>query len=557
MCGIAGLVLGARADSAAPELLETALSLQHRGQEAAGIACASGQGPTRLKKGLGLVLDVFGDDDSLDGLSGSMGICHVRYSTTPTSLPDETQPFHAVGLEGLTFAHVCSNIPLHSIPINHPQNGQILNAHTLCEELEETLYPVISSPSSSEALLALLARSIRQTRQNHAPRPLSTLSTLRPALETIYSHCLGSYACVAMLSDSPGDSGIITFRDASGLKPLVWGRRELHPGQTDYMCASESIALDRLGFDHITDVLPGQAIFFPSPPTTTPPTVMQIVPPRSYTPDLVEFLSFAHPDSSMDGINVHAARKNMGIRLAATIRSLDLHTTIDTVVPIPDTSTSMTSALALASSLGKPFSMGLCTDRYISRPSTPAQRQRARRKLTPIRSEIRGKNILLVDDSFIRGSGGRRRSRSVVRMVRKAGAKRVVLGSVAPMVRVGRGYGVGGVEREVAREVGCDEVVFLGVRDLVEVCWRGRGLSPSTSPNPSEGEGKGESESESQSQSQTPIPIPIPIPSPSPTPEAAPDVKLTGIEHGVFSGEYVTDGVEEFINRGMGPTSSQ
>ena len=439
MCGILGIV--GHADVAA-QLYDGLTVLQHRGQDAAGIATVSGQ-RVNLHKGNGLVSDVFGQQQ-MERLRGRVGIAHCRYPTAGSSGSDEAQPFYANAPFGITLAH----------------NGNLTNTETLRREVFEQDHRHINTQSDSEVLLNVLAHELIEQ------GPLTPQAALK-AVEGVHRRVRGGYAVVTTVFGL----GMLAFRDPNGIRPLVLGRRDSTAG-TEYAVASESVALDVLGFVRMRDIAPGEAVV-----VTDDGQLLshQAAPGHKHTPCIFEFVYFARPDSMMDDISVHKARMRMGVKLGEKILRLRPDHDIDTVIPIPDTSRD--AALEIANVLGVKYREGFIKNRYIGRTFImPGQSQRmksVKRKLNPIPLEFKDRVVLLVDDSIVRGTT----SQQIVQMAREAGARKVYLASAAPPVRFPNVYGIdmpaaselvahGRSEAEIQQLLGCDWLIYQDIADL-------------------------------------------------------------------------------------------
>ncbi len=448
MCGIVGIV----SYSAVNQSIYDALTvLQHRGQDAAGImTCAGNQ--LYLRKNNGLVRDVFHTRHMLR-LHGNMGIGHVRYPTAGCESSAEAQPFYVNSPYGLTLAH----------------NGNLINA----EELKENLYSEdlrhINTESDSEVLLNVLAHEL----QRHGKLQIHQ-DDVFAAVAGVHRRCRGAYAAVAMITGF----GVVAFRDSHGIRPLVYGRRETERGP-EFMVASESVALDLLGFELVDDVRPGEAIFLGVDGSMA---VRQCAENTHYSPCIFEHVYLARPDSIIDDVAVYKARLRMGEVLAEKILRERPDHAIDVVIPIPDTS--RTAALELANNLGVKYREGFIKNRYIGRTFImPGQQQRkksVRQKLNAIDLEFRGKNVMLVDDSIVRGTT----SQQIIQMARDAGAKNVFFASAAPPVRHPNVYGIdmatkeeliahGRTVEQIAEAIGADWLVFQDLDDLVDAVRKG------------------------------------------------------------------------------------
>jgi amidophosphoribosyltransferase len=373
MCGIIGIV----AQSPVNQLLyDGLLVLQHRGQDAAGIVTSEGS-RFHLHKGAGLVRDVF-RTRNMRSLSGNLGIGHVRYPTAGSaSAISEAQPFYVNSPFGIVLAH----------------NGNLTNADQLKQEMFTLDRRHINTNSDSEALLNVFAHEL----QVRASSIHLDTEAVFGAVAAVHQRCKGAYAVVAMIAGQ----GLLAFRDPNGIRPLVLGKNET-PAGTEYMVASESVAIDTLGFQLVRDIAPGEAIFI------TPEGQLfsqQCAAETSLTPCIFEFVYFARPDSVIDGVSVYQSRLFMGENLADKVRRILPQVDIDVVIPIPDTSRA--SALQLANHLGLPYREGFIKNRYIGRtfimPGQGVRRKSVRQKLNPIAVEFKGKNVLLVDDSIVRG----------------------------------------------------------------------------------------------------------------------------------------------------------
>ncbi len=448
MCGIIGIVAHGPVNQA---LFDGLTVLQHRGQDAAGMVTYDG-GRLYLRKDNGLVRDVFRTRHMMR-LPGNVGIGHVRYPTAGTSNSAEAQPFYVNSPFGICLAH----------------NGNLTNAAELKAELFRTDRRHINTDSDSEILLNVFAHEL----QRHAPLNL-TPAEIFMAVERVHERVRGAYAAVAMITGF----GILAFRDPRGIRPLVYGRRAA-PGGTEYMVASESVALDALGFELVRDVAPGEAIFID---TEGQVHTRLCTRDAGHSPCIFEFVYFARPDSIIDKVSVHKARLRMGERLAEKILQVWPGHDIDVVIPIPDTS--RTSALQLASTLGVKYREGFIKNRYIARtfimPGQTIRKKSVRQKLNAIDLEFIGKNVLLVDDSIVRGTT----SEQIVQMARDAGARRVYFASAAPPVRYPNVYGIdmpavnefvahGRDEEAICRAIGADRLIFQDLADLEDAVRRG------------------------------------------------------------------------------------
>ncbi|MGZ8218195.1 amidophosphoribosyltransferase [Methylomagnum sp.] len=448
MCGIAGIVSSEQVNQ---ELYEALTVLQHRGQDAAGIVTCEGD-RMHLRKDSGLVRDVFHTRHMVN-LRGRMGIAHVRYPTAGCTSTAEAQPFYVNSPYGITLAH----------------NGNLTNAQTLKKELFVEDQRHINTDSDSEVLLNIFAHELQELgKLRIGPEDVFQ------AVAGVHRRCRGGYAVVAMVTGF----GIIGFRDPHGIRPLVFGERKT-PNGTDYMIASESVALDVLGFDLIRDVQPGEAIIIEKKGTLH---TRQCAEGAVHSPCIFEYVYFARPDSIIDDISVYKARLRMGDKLADKILRLRPDHGIDVVIPIPDTS--RTSALQLANRLGVKYSEGFIKNRYIGRtfimPGQQLRKKSVRQKLNAIDLEFKGKNVLLVDDSIVRGTT----SEQIIQMARDSGANKVYFASASPPVRYPNVYGIdmpaaeeliahGRTDLDVQKALGCDWLVYQDLSDLIEAVQRG------------------------------------------------------------------------------------
>jgi amidophosphoribosyltransferase len=448
MCGIIGIVAHSPVNQAIYDGLTV---LQHRGQDAAGIITSDG-GRLHLRKNNGLVRDVFHTRHMLQ-LHGNMGIGHVRYPTAGSESSAEAQPFYVNSPYGISLAH----------------NGNLTNSNKLKQELFQEDLRQINTDSDSEVLLNVFAHELQQ----HGKLRMEVDDVFK-AVAAVHKRCRGAYAAVAMVTGY----GVVAFRDPYGIRPLVYGKQETPQG-TNYMMASESVALDALDYELIRDVAPGEAVFISLDGQLH---TRQCADNPAVKPCIFEYVYLARPDSIIDDVSVYKARLRMGEKLADKIRRVRPDHDIDVVIPIPDTS--RTSALQLANNLGLKYREGFIKNRYIGRTFImPGQQQRkksVRQKLNAIDLEFSGKNVLLVDDSIVRGTT----SSQIIDMARDAGANKVYFASAAPPVRYPNVYGIdmpnsdeliahGRTDEEVCKEIGADWLLFQDMEDLVEAVRRG------------------------------------------------------------------------------------
>lgn len=418
MCGIVGIF----SHHQASVLLYNALMvLQHRGQDAAGMVTCEQQ-QIHVKKNRGLVSEVFSQEDILR-LRGNMGIGHVRYPTAGTSgNADEAQPFYVNSPFGIALGH----------------NGNLINTQELLEALFQQDLRHINTASDSEILLNILAHELQNALQQPVDvHPVKHKRNLQPehlfaAVRKLHQRCIGAYSAIALITGN----GILGFRDPHGIRPLVYGKKH-SPQGTEYMIASESVALDTAGFSLVSDLAPGEAIYIN---TNGEVFRQQCADAGQRTPCMFEYIYLARPDSILDGISVYNARIQMGRALAARIKKEYHHYAIDSVIPIPDTGRII--ALEIARQLALPFHEGLIKNRYIGRtfimPDQSTRVASVKRKLNVIKSECEGKNILLVDDSIVRGTT----CQQIIQMVREAGARKVYFASAAPAITHPNVYGI-------------------------------------------------------------------------------------------------------------------
>jgi amidophosphoribosyltransferase len=449
MCGILGIV----AHSPANQLLyDGLLLLQHRGQDAAGIVTAE-RNSFHMHKGGGMVRDVFRTRD-MRSMPGNLGIAHCRYPTAGSAFKvAEAQPFYVNSPFGIVLGH----------------NGNLTNSEQLKEEMFRTDRRHVNTGSDSEVLVNVLAHELEQASVKLRLDP----SAIFAAVASVHRRVRGAYAVVAMIAGY----GVLAFRDPFGIRPLVIGYNETQAG-TEYMVASESVAVDALGFRVLRDVAPGEAVFIDEDGRLE---ARQCAQHPSLNPCIFEYVYLARPDSLIDGASVYETRLHMGEKLADKIRRQYRQLEVDVVIPIPDSS--RPSAMQLAAGLGVPYREGFVKNRYIGRtfimPGQAVRRRSVRQKLNPMALEFSGKNVLLVDDSIVRGTT----SREIVQMARESGARRVFFASAAPPVRFPNVYGIDmptraeliaahRTEDEVAREIGADALIYQDLAELKDAVRR-------------------------------------------------------------------------------------
>jgi amidophosphoribosyltransferase len=448
MCGIIGIV----GKNPVNQLLyDGLLVLQHRGQDAAGIVTCDGN-TFFMHKSNGLVKDVF-QTRHMRSLIGNAGIAHVRYPTAGSSSAAEAQPFYVNSPFGIVLGH----------------NGNLTNSEQLKSEVFRQDLRHINTTSDSEVLLNVLAHEIEKTSKS------AVLNTdmVFDAVSRVHRRCKGAYAVVAMIADF----GLLAFRDPNGIRPLVIGKMDTEKG-TEYIVASESVALDVLGFTLMRDVEPGEAVFIDMDGNLFS---RRCADNAQLTPCIFEYVYLARPDSLIDGVSVYQTRLDMGATLAEKIKREWQHLDIDVVIPIPDTS--RPSALQVGLALGLEYREGFIKNRYIGRtfimPGQALRKKSVRQKLNPIGVEFAGKNVLLIDDSIVRGTT----SKQIVQMARDAGARKVYFASAAPPVRFPNVYGIdmpsrdellatGRTDEEICQEIGADALIYQDLEALEQVVFK-------------------------------------------------------------------------------------
>jgi len=452
MCGIIGILAKSPVNQAIYDGLTV---LQHRGQDAAGIITSDRTNDGQrvyLRKDNGLVRDVFHERHMI-GLQGNMGIGHVRYPTAGCASPAEAQPFYVNSPHGLALAH----------------NGNLTNADQLKDQLFREDLRHLNTQSDSEILLNVLAHELEAVGGLRL-----TPDDIFRAVSMVHRRCRGGYAVVAMIVGF----GILAFRDPFGIRPIVYGRRETDDGP-GHMVASESVALDMLGYTLVRDIAPGEALFIDMNGEVH---THRCAKKTLHAPCLFEYVYLARPDSMLDGIAVHKTRLRMGERLASKIAREWPEVGIDVVIPIPDTSRQ--AALQVAHKLNLKYREGFIKNRYIPRtfimPGQAERKRSVRQKLNAIGLEFRGKNVLLVDDSIVRGTT----SQQIVQMAREAGARKVYFASAAPPIRYPNVYGIDMPSAtelvassrevdEIAAITGADRLIYQDLQDLIEAAREG------------------------------------------------------------------------------------
>ena len=436
MCGIVGVVSQAPVNQL---IYDALLLLQHRGQDAAGIVTQQGR-KFFMHKAKGMVRDVF-RTRNMRALPGNCGLGQVRYPTAGNAYSEEeAQPFYVNAPFGLVLVH----------------NGNLTNAQALKKELFQTDHRHINTDSDSEVLLNVLAHELEKVTRGITLKPADVFAAVRG----VHQRVRGSYAVVALIAGH----GLVAFRDPFGIRPLCVGR-----GEAGVMVASESVTLEGNGFELDRDVMPGEALFVDLDGNMQ---FEQCAEKPSHKPCVFEYVYLARPDSVMDGISVYQARLNMGETLAKRVISTVPPDQIDVVIPIPESS--RPSAMELAQLLGLPYREGFVKNRYVGRtfimPGQGVRKKSVRQKLNVIASEFKGRNVLLVDDSIVRGTT----SREIVQMARDAGARKVYLASAAPPVRYPNVYGIdmptpeelvahNRTVDEIRISIGCDALIYQDV----------------------------------------------------------------------------------------------
>ena len=442
MCGVVGIVSTKPVNR---EIYDALTLLQHRGQDAAGIITWDDEG-LHSRKSNGLIRDVF-RQSHMDGLTGNVGMGHVRYPTAGSSKSSEAQPFYVNSPFGICLAH----------------NGNLTNYKELAEMLKVKDQRHLSTQSDSEVLLNVFAHEL-QARVNGK---IST-KNIFSAVDAVHKRCRGGYAVVLMIIGY----GIVAFRDPNGIRPLILGKRD-SDGSSEYMVASESVALDVTQFEIEKDILPGETIIIENNGRLSCHSYTGV---NSYSPCIFEFVYFARPDSIIDKLSVYKARLRMGEELAGKIVREWPDNDIDVVIPIPDTS--RTAASQVAYNLGVKYREGFIKNRYVGRTFImPGQEERSksvRRKLNPIDLEFEGKNVLLVDDSIVRGTT----SKQIIKLAREAGANKVYFASAAPPVKYPNVYGIDMAAAkeliasqkstdQITQNIGADRLIYQDIDALI------------------------------------------------------------------------------------------
>ena len=439
MCGIVGIYHDN--ENVCGSIYDGLIQVQHRGQDAVGISTWD-KTKMYLHKDTGLVTEVFKTDNSLSQLNGNIGIGHVRYPTAGSDDSSEAQPFYTANPVNIALAH----------------NGTLINSEQIKSQLIKTHFCQFNTTSDSEVLLNLFAYELYKTNF----RKLTNAHVFK-ALKEVYSKCSGGYAVTMLIAGV----GIVAFRDPNGIRPLSLGIKK-----GSIMVGSESSALAALGYNSLSNVEPGQAVIISEDGTISK---KKIIRKSEHTPCLFEFVYFSRPDSTIDAISVHKTRLRMGDLLGENIKTNFKDLGVDVVIPIPDTS--RTSAMQVAYKLGVKYREGFMKNRYIGRtfimPGQKLRKKSVKQKLNPIDIEFRDKNVLLVDDSIVRGHT----SKQIIQMVKNCGAKKVFFASASPPVRFQNVYGIDmpatkeliahkRTVRQIKRKIGADELINQELEDL-------------------------------------------------------------------------------------------
>ncbi len=447
MCGIFGIIAS---EPVAQDMFDALTMLQHRGQDAAGIATI-GDGKVSLRKDNGLVRDVF-HTRHIQKLFGNAGIGHVRYPTAGCASPDEAQPFYVNAPYGIVMAH----------------NGNLTNTAQLRKEVLEEDFRHVNTSSDSEVLLNVFAHELLEVLEH---KGISEKDVFE-AIQGVFDRCSGGYAVTGYIVGK----GLFAFRDPHGIRPLCYGSRISKTGFTEYAVASENVALEALGFQLIGDVPAGGSLFIDEKTNilhTDFPDVETVQ--KNFAPCIFEYVYLARPDSIIDGVSVYKARLRMGRSLAKKILQTLQKEDIDVVIPIPDSG--RTAAIDLAHELDAKYREGFIKNRYIGRtfimPGQELRTKSVRQKLNTTPLEFKDKNVLLVDDSIVRGTT----SKQIIQMARDAGAKKVYFSSAAPAVRYPNVYGIDlparidlvaheRTDAEIAEVIGADAVFYQDIDDF-------------------------------------------------------------------------------------------
>ena len=444
MCGIVGI---SAENNIAAEIYDSLLMLQHRGQDAAGMVVCDSEGKLNSRKSMGYVRDVF-QQNHMNKLVGNYGIGHVRYPTAGGAGKEFAQPMYVNSPYGISLAH----------------NGNLTNSKELAKQLFHAEMRHLNTDSDSEVLLNIFAHELGKQREIYP-----SAEHIFKAVTKTHRRCDGAYAVLALITGH----GILGFRDNNAIRPLSIGIRK---GQTrdEYIIASEDALFTSQGFEKLRDVDPGEAVFIDKNGTFFS---QQCAETPNKKPCIFEYVYFSRPDSKIDEISVYKARMRMGSKLAQSIKNINPSHDIDVVIPIPDSST--TAALQLAVDLDVPYREGFVKNRYIGRtfimPYQEERKKSVRRKLNILDLEFRGKNVLLVDDSIVRGTT----SKKIIEMAKESGAKKVYFASAAPAIKYQNLYGIdmpatkelvasNRTHEEVAKEIGADWLIYQTLEDLID-----------------------------------------------------------------------------------------
>ena len=444
MCGIVGI---SAESNVAAEIYDSLLMLQHRGQDAAGMVVCDSEGKLNSRKSMGYVRDVF-QQNHMNKLVGNYGVGHVRYPTAGGAGKEFAQPMYVNSPYGISLAH----------------NGNLTNSKELAKQLFHAEMRHLNTDSDSEVLLNIFAHELGKQREIYP-----SAEHIFKAVTKTHRRCDGAYAVLALITGH----GILGFRDNNAIRPLSIGIRK---GQTrdEYIIASEDALFTSQGFEKLRDVEPGEAVFIDKNGNFFS---QQCAEAPEKKPCIFEYVYFSRPDSKIDEISVYKARMRMGSKLAQSIKKINPDHDIDVVIPIPDSST--TAALQLAVDLDVPYREGFVKNRYIGRtfimPYQEERKKSVRRKLNILDLEFRGKNVLLVDDSIVRGTT----SKKIIEMAKESGAKKVYFASAAPAIKYQNLYGIdmpatkelvasNRTHEEVAKEIGADWLIYQTLEDLID-----------------------------------------------------------------------------------------
>ena len=445
MCGIVGIK--SKKENVCLSIYNALTVLQHRGQDAAGMAVSDKDGFLSMHKDNGLVRDVF-SEEQMHRLSGDIGIGHVRYPTAGTMKNSEAQPFYVNSPFGIILVH----------------NGNLVNTGILREELYQQDKRHINTQSDTEVLINIFARAL----EKNASKKLDNESIVK-AVNEVHDRVVGAYSVIAVILGY----GMVAFRDPNGIRPLIMGSKD----QKTHMIASESVAIECLGYKVDRDIKPGETVIIDKEGDINKYAFNG---KSTKTPCIFEYVYLARPDSTIEDINVYESRLSMGRYLAKKIKSIltpEELSSIDVVIPIPDTS--KTSTVPLSIELNKKLREGFVKNRYIGRtfimPGQKIRKKSVRQKLNTIDIEFKDKVVLLIDDSIVRGNT----SKQIIQMARNAGAKKVYFASAAPPIKYPNVYGIdmpfvdelvahGRSIDEICKEIGADKLIYQDLDDLIQ-----------------------------------------------------------------------------------------